>query len=51
MSGRNATYPNSDKSLVNVSSKTQDWHEYFAAAFEAYMGVAKANGQGLDASE
>ncbi|CAH1525070.1 conserved exported hypothetical protein [Vibrio jasicida] len=23
-------------------------HEYFAAAFEAYMGVAKANGQGLD---
>ncbi|WP_045495998.1 hypothetical protein [Vibrio hyugaensis] len=23
-------------------------HEYFAAALEAYMGVAKANGQGLD---
>lgn len=23
-------------------------HEYFAAAFEAYMGVAKANGYGLD---
>ncbi len=23
-------------------------HEYFAAAFEAYMGVAKANGHGLD---
>lgn len=23
-------------------------HEYFAAAFEAYMGVAKSNGHGLD---
>ncbi|WP_431787173.1 hypothetical protein [Vibrio harveyi] len=23
-------------------------HEYFAAAFEAYMGIAKANGHGLD---
>ncbi|WP_440887765.1 hypothetical protein [Vibrio sp. WZ-1] len=36
-----------DSELVKQTGPSYS-HEYFAAAFEAYMGVAKANGHGLD---